>query len=93
MLWSVLAQHCWAQDAFWQETYFPNIFTLLKLFYDKLLTNICFIFLKENFDKILAKYAKAHSVRKYVQFHGLGSQLAVIREEWGILKRECGSRF
>ena len=43
---------------------------------------------KVRFDKILAKYAKAYSVRKYVQFHGLGSQLAVIREEWGILKRE-----
>ena len=40
----------------------------------------------------MAKYAKAYSVRKYVQFHGLGSQLAVIREEWGILKREEGGR-
>ena len=46
------------------------------------------LFQKVNFEKISTKYAKAYSARKYVQFHGLGSQLAVIREEWGILKRE-----
>ena len=39
------------------------------------------------FGKISTKYARAYSARKYVQFHGRGSQLAVIREEWGILKR------
>ena len=48
------------------------------------------LFQKVNFEKISTKYAKAYSARKYVQFHGLGSQLAVIREEWGILKREGG---
>ena len=39
------------------------------------------LFEKVNFEKISPKYAKAYSARKYVQFHGLGSQLAVIREE------------
>ena len=48
------------------------------------------LFYQVRFEKISGKYAKAYSARKYVQFHGLGSQLAVIREEWGILKREEG---
>ena len=61
------------------------------LFYSKLyLPKLQVLFHHVKFEKISAKYAKAYSARKYVQFHGLGSQLAVIREEWGILKREEG---